>query len=109
MTAMARLPEVVSREEWLRARKELLAEEKEVTRARDRVNAARRRLPMVRVEKRYVFEGPHGQVRHVRGRRTRPRALPGLPRQGLGGGARPAALDRRRPARTAGAHAAARR
>ena len=62
MTAMAHLPEVVSREEWLRARKELLAEEKEVTRARDRVNAARRRLPMVRVEKPYVFEGPHGEV-----------------------------------------------
>lgn len=62
MTAMAHLPEVVSHEEWLRARKELLAEEKDVTRARDRVNAARRRLPMVRVEKPYVFEGPHGEV-----------------------------------------------
>ncbi|MFK4106792.1 DUF899 family protein [Streptomyces sp. NPDC019531] len=51
------LPEVVSREERLRARKELLAEDKEVTRGRDR-----RRLLMVRVEKPYVFEGPDGEV-----------------------------------------------
>ncbi|QGK69986.1 DUF899 domain-containing protein [Allosaccharopolyspora coralli] len=56
------LPEVVSREEWLAARKQLLAEEKELTRARDRVNAARRRLPMVRVDKEYRFEGPDGEV-----------------------------------------------
>ncbi|MFJ4466350.1 DUF899 domain-containing protein [Streptomyces sp. NPDC089424] len=59
---MTELPEVVSREEWLRARKELLATEKELTRARDRVNARRRRLPMVRVDKRYTFEGPDGTV-----------------------------------------------
>jgi predicted dithiol-disulfide oxidoreductase (DUF899 family) len=57
------LPEVVSREEWLTARKELLAEEKELTRARDRVNAERRRLPMVRIEKAYAFQGPDGTVR----------------------------------------------
>ncbi|WP_189078275.1 DUF899 domain-containing protein [Mangrovihabitans endophyticus] len=54
------LPKVVSRAEWLAARKELLAKEKEVTRARDRVNAERRRLPMVRVDKPYRFEGPNG-------------------------------------------------
>lgn len=54
------LPKVVSREEWLAARKELLAEEKELTRARDRLNADRRRLPMVRVDATYVFEGPEG-------------------------------------------------
>jgi predicted dithiol-disulfide oxidoreductase (DUF899 family) len=63
MTTMGNLPEVVSRERWLAARKELLAKEKELTRARDRVNADRRRLPMVRVEKPYTFEGPDGTVR----------------------------------------------
>src|SRR5215208_5152552 len=54
------LPEMVSPEEWLVARKELLVKEKELTRARDRVNADRRRLPMVRVDKPYTFEGPDG-------------------------------------------------
>jgi predicted dithiol-disulfide oxidoreductase (DUF899 family) len=54
------LPEVVSREEWLAARKALLAKEKELTRARDRLNADRRRLPMVRMEKEYAFDGPDG-------------------------------------------------
>lgn len=62
MTSTPNLPEVVSREEWLAARKELLAREKELTRARDRVNAERRRLPMVRVDKPYTFEGPNGRV-----------------------------------------------
>lgn len=56
------LPEVVSREEWLVARKTLLAKEKEATRARDALNADRRRLPMVKIEKDYVFEGPDGQA-----------------------------------------------
>jgi predicted dithiol-disulfide oxidoreductase (DUF899 family) len=62
MTAMRNLPTIVSREEWLAARKQLLAEEKELTRTRDRVNAARRRLPMVRVDKPYTFQGPNGQL-----------------------------------------------
>jgi predicted dithiol-disulfide oxidoreductase (DUF899 family) len=53
---------VVSRQEWLAARKALLAKEKELTRARDRVNADRRRLPMVRIDKPYKFEGPDGTV-----------------------------------------------
>jgi predicted dithiol-disulfide oxidoreductase (DUF899 family) len=53
---------VVSRQEWLVARKELLAKEKEVTRARDRLNAERRQLPMVRVDKPYTFEGPDGKA-----------------------------------------------
>jgi predicted dithiol-disulfide oxidoreductase (DUF899 family) len=44
MKTTGNLPETVSREEWLAARKELLAKEKELTRARDRVNADRRRL-----------------------------------------------------------------
>src|SRR4051794_6274740 len=54
------LPEVVGRDEWLGAPKELLAREKELPRPRDALNAARRRLPMVRVEKDYVFTGPDG-------------------------------------------------
>jgi predicted dithiol-disulfide oxidoreductase (DUF899 family) len=50
MTAGMYLPEVVSLEEWLAARKDLLVKEKEATRARDRVNADRRRLPMVYID-----------------------------------------------------------
>ncbi len=59
---MENLPEVVSREEWSTARQELLAKEKELTRLRDQLNAERRRLPMVRIEKDYRFEGPDGEV-----------------------------------------------
>ena len=62
MTAGMHLPEVVSSEEWIAARRELLAKEKELTRMRDRVNADRRRLPMVRIDKPYAFEGPDGKV-----------------------------------------------
>ncbi len=58
--AMENLPDVVSRDEWLAARLQLLAKEKELTRARDRLNAERRRLPMVKVEKPYAFEGADG-------------------------------------------------
>ncbi len=54
-------PPIVSENEWLAERKELLQQEKELTRQYDRVNAQRRRLPMVRVEKEYVFEGPGGE------------------------------------------------
>jgi predicted dithiol-disulfide oxidoreductase (DUF899 family) len=56
------LPQVVSREEWLETRVALLAREKEQTRARAALNAERRRLPMVRVDKAYTFEGPDGTV-----------------------------------------------
>ena len=56
------LPDVVSRDEWLAARKELLAKEKDLTRRRDALNAERRRLPMVRIEKDYRFEGPDGEA-----------------------------------------------
>jgi predicted dithiol-disulfide oxidoreductase (DUF899 family) len=56
------LPEVVSREEWLVARKRLLAAEKDMTRRRDALNTDRRRLPMVRVDKEYVLVGPDGRV-----------------------------------------------
>lgn len=54
------LPDVVSREEWLAARKVLLAKEKAATKARDELNAERRRLPMVRIDEPYVFHGPDG-------------------------------------------------
>ena len=56
------LPKVVSRAEWLTARKELLQQEKELTRRRDALSARRRQLPMVEIEKEYVFEGPEGRV-----------------------------------------------
>jgi predicted dithiol-disulfide oxidoreductase (DUF899 family) len=55
-------PEVVTREQWLEARKRLLTAEKEATRSRDALNAQRRRLPMVRIEKEYLLEGPQGTV-----------------------------------------------
>lgn len=53
---------VVSREEWLAARKALLAKEKEWTRLRDELNAERRALPWVRIDKGYWFEGPDGRI-----------------------------------------------
>jgi predicted dithiol-disulfide oxidoreductase (DUF899 family) len=56
------LPDVVSREQWLEARRQLLAREKEATRARDALNASRRGLPMVRIDQEYVFDGPDGPV-----------------------------------------------
>jgi predicted dithiol-disulfide oxidoreductase (DUF899 family) len=56
------LPQVVSRDEWVAARKALLAKEKELTRRRDVLNAERRMLPMVRIDKDYVFEGPQGKL-----------------------------------------------
>ena len=55
-------PRVVSQAEWLVARKELLAREKEFTRQRDALSAERRKLPMVKIDKEYVFEGPNGRV-----------------------------------------------
>lgn len=55
-------PEIVSPDEWIAERRKLLAEEKELTRLKDRVNAKRRRLPMVKVTKSYVFQGPDGPV-----------------------------------------------
>jgi predicted dithiol-disulfide oxidoreductase (DUF899 family) len=57
------LPPVVSEAEWQAAREDLLAKEKEATRARDALAAERRRLPMVRIEKDYEFEGPNGPAR----------------------------------------------
>jgi predicted dithiol-disulfide oxidoreductase (DUF899 family) len=60
---MVSTPQVVSRDEWLAARKALLVKEKELTRARDALTALRRELPMVSVDKEYVFEGPDGKAR----------------------------------------------
>jgi predicted dithiol-disulfide oxidoreductase (DUF899 family) len=54
-------PRIASRDEWLAERKKLLAHEKELTRHYDRVNAERRRLPMVRIEKEYLFDTPAGK------------------------------------------------
>ena len=56
------LPEVVSREEWLTARRQLRAEEEAMTRALDALAVKRRALPMVEVEKDYAFTGPRGRA-----------------------------------------------
>ena len=53
-------PRVVSRSEWLKDRKTLLAKEKEFTRLGDQLSAEKRKLPWVRVDKEYVFDGPVG-------------------------------------------------
>jgi predicted dithiol-disulfide oxidoreductase (DUF899 family) len=55
-------PKVVSRAAWLEARKEFLKKEKEFTRMRDEISRERRELPWEKVEKEYVFDGPHGKV-----------------------------------------------
>jgi predicted dithiol-disulfide oxidoreductase (DUF899 family) len=52
---------VVSQQNWLEARLQLLAREKELTRLRDEVSRQRRELPWMRVEKAYVFDGPTGK------------------------------------------------
>ncbi len=51
---------IVTKEEWLKARKAHLTKEKDLTRQRDELNRQLRELPWVKVEKRYVFEGPDG-------------------------------------------------
>jgi predicted dithiol-disulfide oxidoreductase (DUF899 family) len=56
------VPRSVSRDEWLAAHQEFLAKEKRFTRQLDALNAERRRLPMVKIEKEYLFAGPQGQV-----------------------------------------------
>ncbi|MEM6353921.1 MAG: DUF899 domain-containing protein [Cyanobacteria bacterium P01_D01_bin.14] len=55
-------PKIVSRDAWLAERKALLADEKALTQQLDQVNAKRRRLPMVRVEKDYIFAGVNGKT-----------------------------------------------
>ena len=54
---------VVSRDEWLAARRQLLIEEKKLTHQQDKLSAARREMPWVRIDKDYVFETAEGQVR----------------------------------------------
>ncbi|WP_327136855.1 DUF899 domain-containing protein [Streptomyces sp. NBC_01340] len=56
------LPQIVSSEEWRAARAKLLVKEKTATRARDALNAERRGLPMVEIDKEYVFEGGDGKA-----------------------------------------------
>jgi hypothetical protein len=58
---MAEHHRVVSSDEWIEARKQLLAKEKEFTRLRDQLSQQRRDLPWERVDKQYVFEGPNGR------------------------------------------------
>jgi predicted dithiol-disulfide oxidoreductase (DUF899 family) len=53
---------VVSEKEWISARKKLLLKEKKFSKLRDEMNLQRRKLPWVKVEKDYVFEGPQGKV-----------------------------------------------
>jgi predicted dithiol-disulfide oxidoreductase (DUF899 family) len=60
-TESAAHPPIASRDEWLAARKALLEREKELTRQYDAVTAQRRRLPMVRLDKQYTFDGPGGR------------------------------------------------
>ncbi|HKY63415.1 MAG TPA: thioredoxin family protein [bacterium] len=52
---------IVSRQEWLKARKKLLKKEKDLTHRRDAISAERRELPWVKVEKNYLFDGPAGR------------------------------------------------
>lgn len=52
---------IATREEWLEARRDLLAAEKDLTRRSDQVAQLRRQLPWVRVEKKYTFDGPEGR------------------------------------------------
>jgi len=55
-------PPIVSPQEWITAREQLLVKEKEHTRARDALAAERRRMPWMAVERDYRFEGPNGPV-----------------------------------------------
>jgi predicted dithiol-disulfide oxidoreductase (DUF899 family) len=60
---MKPLPPIVSQQEWQLAQERMLALEKQATQAHDALAAERRRQPMVRIDKHYVFEGLHGKVR----------------------------------------------
>ena len=53
--------QVVSKDEWVEARKRLLAKEKEFTRLREQLSAERRALPWVRIDRDYTFDGPNGR------------------------------------------------
>jgi predicted dithiol-disulfide oxidoreductase (DUF899 family) len=60
-TSVLTSPKIVSRDEWLAARTALLAKERAMTHALDELRAERRRLPWVKIEKPYVFDGPQGK------------------------------------------------
>jgi predicted dithiol-disulfide oxidoreductase (DUF899 family) len=62
MTATQTTNAIVSKAEWLQARRALLEEEKQLTRQRDELSRRRRELPWVKVESNYVFDGPNGKV-----------------------------------------------
>src|SRR5215472_3519388 len=66
------IPKAVSRADWLAARKRLLAKEKEFTHQRDALSAELRKLPMVKIEQDYIFEGPDGRksLRDLFGKRS---------------------------------------
>ncbi len=61
-TAEIERPKVVSPAEWLATRKDFLKKEKEFTRLRDELSRQRRELPWEKVDKRYAFDGPNGQL-----------------------------------------------
>jgi predicted dithiol-disulfide oxidoreductase (DUF899 family) len=61
MTSIVAHPRAASHDQWLTERKTLLAHEKALSKSLDLVNAERRRLPMVKIEKDYVFDGPGGK------------------------------------------------
>jgi len=52
---------IVSREQWIVARKDLLTREKELTKLRDEVSRHRREQPWVKIDKEYAFDGPDGR------------------------------------------------
>ncbi|MCG8414260.1 MAG: DUF899 domain-containing protein [Pseudomonadales bacterium] len=54
--------EIVSQEEWLKARREFMVKEKEFTRRREELSAERRQLPKVKIDKDYRFQGPNGEL-----------------------------------------------
>jgi predicted dithiol-disulfide oxidoreductase (DUF899 family) len=53
---------VVSQKAWIAARKKLLVKEKKFSKQRDELNLQRRKLPWVKIEKEYVFEGPESKT-----------------------------------------------
>ncbi len=53
--------QIVSKNEWIAARKVLLKKEKEITALRDQLSQQRRNLPWVAVDKEYVFDGLNGR------------------------------------------------
>ena len=60
-----KLPEVVAEAEWQEALEQVREQEKRLTREHDALAARRRRLPRVRIDKDYVFQGPAGELRLI--------------------------------------------